>query len=43
VRYHLFNSVLIKVDITLSKGWSLLQVFVSLTYNSSKLDFVDSV
>jgi hypothetical protein len=26
---------LIKVDIILSKGWSLLQVFISLTYNSS--------
>jgi hypothetical protein len=43
MRYHLFNSVLIKVDIILSKSWSLLQVFVSLIYNSSKLDFVDSV
>jgi hypothetical protein len=34
---------LIEVDIILSKGWSLLQIFISLTYNSSKLDFVDSV
>jgi hypothetical protein len=40
VRYNLFNSVFTKVDITLSKGWSLLQVFLSLTYNSSKLYFL---
>jgi hypothetical protein len=39
VRYNLFNSVLTKIDITLSKGWSLLKVFLSLTYNSLKLYF----
>jgi hypothetical protein len=41
VRYNLFNSVLTKVDITLSKGWSLLQIFLSLTYNSLKLYFCE--
>jgi hypothetical protein len=40
VKYNLFNSVFTKVDITLSKGWSLLQVFLSLTYNSLKLYFL---
>jgi hypothetical protein len=40
VNYNLFNSVFTKVDITLSKGWSLLQVFLSLTYNSLKLYFL---
>jgi hypothetical protein len=40
IRYNLFNSVFTKIDITLSKGWSLLQVFLSLTYNSLKLCFL---
>jgi hypothetical protein len=40
VRYNLFNSIFTKVDITLSKGWSLLQVFLSLIYNSLKLYFL---